>query len=291
MCRLGSRKADDDNVVVAPRISSGLRRRKHAILGGAVVLTAINVVLRVALRSSTDTLRAAQRFCPSEDEPCTRSDQFGFQVASFVMQSYMGGAGFLAWCWTKRAHTAVPNTPEGRLFGYLEEADRLNGGIFLYQWWDFFASPFIPGNCTPVLMVHHFLAGLCSWFSLEHQMVHHYAVFFGGCSEISSVFLVLCEFDVYFPATDGTPWASFILFCQVCFTLNFFYFRIVAWWRVSFRLWADVLYVQKRNLLEQYRPGKGWFLYVFLLLDILLGGLQLYWFFFEISPKVMEILL
>ena len=70
----------------------------------------------------------------------------------------------------------------------------------------------------------------------------------------------------------------------------FLWFRVINWWIVSYRLWADVLYVRRNKLAEQYRPGKAWFIYVFLVADVVLGLLQLYWFFFGIVPKILEVL-
>jgi hypothetical protein len=245
-------------------------------------------------------LAPADQFCTDQqdsEEPCSRSDLLAFQVASGTMMVFMGVSGFLAWHWTKRAH-AYTSTPEGRLFGYLEEADLLTTGICIFQMWDFFASMLIPEHCTVVFMAHHFLAGATALFSLEYQMVHYYAIFFGGCSEISSIFLVLCDFDVYFPSSgrsSGT-WGLCIFLCQAAFAFSFLYYRIIGWWMVSFRLWSDVAHVCQKNAsgscsAEEYRPGKiWWFLYVFLAMDTMLGILQVYWFGIGIVPKVIEIL-
>ena len=274
--------------VVPPAIPSGFARRRNGIVGALTLLTVVYCIVYIFLKDSTMFL-AAPQFC-RDDKACTRPDLFGFQVASAIMMTFMGSTGFLAWHWTRRAHTTIPSNPEGRLFGYLEEADKLNAGIFVFQTWDFLFSLTIPEHCTVIFLAHHFLAGLTSWFSLEYQFVHHYAIFFGGCSEISSIFLVFCDFDVYFPATRGSIWGIFILICQASFALSFFYYRVLAWFWVSVRLWSDVLYAKKRNLIEQYRPGTGWFLYIFLVMDVVLGGLQLYWFGFGILPKIMEIL-
>lgn len=202
----------------------------------------------------------------------------------------MGTTGFLAWHVSKRAQTAIPATPEGRLFGFLEESDRLNAGIFVFQVWDFLASLFIPEHATFIFLGHHVLAALTAWFSLEYQFVHYYALFFGGCSEISSIFLVLCDFDVYFPANRGSVWGGIILMCQASFTLTFLYYRVIAWWWVSYRLWCDVLHVVKKKTAQEHRPGKVWFLYIFLALDVVLGLLQVYWFGFGILPKIAEVL-
>ena len=200
----------------------------------------------------------------------------------------MALTGFTAWHVSKRAHSLA--TPEGRLFGYLEEADVLNAGIFVYQTWDFIFSLLIPEHSSMVFLAHHALAALTAWFSLEHQLVHHYAIFFGGCLEISSIFLVLCDFDVYFPASRGSLWGTVIIFCQAMFTLAFLYYRVIMWWVVSVQLWSDVLYIRDNKLAEQYRPGKVWCLYVFPVMDVVLGLLQLYWFGFGIVPKVFELI-
>jgi hypothetical protein len=204
------------------------------------------------------------------------------------MQMFMGITGFMAWHVSKRAHLAIPATPEGRLFGYLEEADRLNAGIFVFQVWDFFASLFIPEHATPVFLTHHLLAALCAYFSLEYQYAHHYAIFFGGCSEISSIFLVIADFDNYFPASQGTSWQGLVTACQGMFVLTFSYYRIVGWWQESYRLWSDALIVLDKK--SGLRPGKSLlFLYVFLAVDVALGLLQVYWFGFGILPKLVEI--
>lgn len=185
----------------------------------------------------------------------------------------------------------IPQTPEGRLFGYSKEADLLLTGIFVYQTFDFFCSLFIPEHATIVYLTHHLLAGLTAYLSLDLQMVHYYSVFFGGCSEISTIFLVLCDFDVYFPSQGGTVWGIIISFCQVMFTILFLYYRIIGWFNVSWQLWSDVLTVANKNgRIDEFRPGKSWFLYSFLLMDVLLGALQVYWFVFGIMPKILEII-
>jgi hypothetical protein len=224
----------------------------------------------------------------TEDGKCNRSDLFAFQATSAVMQLYMGLLGL--WTWhLSNAITTIPKTPEGRLFGYLKHADYLNTGIFIYQTFDFFASMLVPEHCTAIFLTHHLLAAFTAWMSLEFQMVHYYAIFFGGCSEISTIFLVLCDFNVYFPAQRGSLWGAIITLCQVSFTFTFLYYRVIGWWSVSFRLWSDVFVVAKKGAIERYRPGKAWFLYGFLVMDLLLGLLQIYWFGFGIVPKILEI--
>jgi hypothetical protein len=281
---------EKDGKVIPPTIESGFHRRRIPIFAGLLFLGTLYNSILFLFHDTTTWLRPANEYCTAvADGKCNRPDLFAFQAASGVMQLYMGLMGFWTWHWTKRV-MSVPQTPEGRLFGYLKEADWLNTGIFVYQTFDFFASLVVPEHCTAIFLSHHVLAAFTAWMSLEFQMVHYYAVFFGGCSEISTIFLVLCDFDVYFPAEHGSVWGAIITFCQVSFTLCFLYYRVIGWIQVSIPLWKDVLVVSRKGVIDNYRPGKAWFLYGFLVLDCLLGMLQLYWFGFGIVPKILEIL-
>jgi len=280
------------STTISPSIPSGFQRRKVPIAASMLGLITLYTSLTYFLKDSTTWLRPADEFCENATDggKCSRSDLFAFQATSAVMQLFMGGMGLYTWHIGKRCSKGLPQTPEGRLFGYLKEADTLLVGIFVYQTYDFFASMMVPEHNTAIFLGHHALASFTAWMSLEYQMVHYYAVFFGGCSEISTIFLVLCDFDVYFPAERGSTWGLVIMLCQVSFTFTFLYYRVIGWWQVSFGLWSDILAVRKKGIIEDYRPGKAWFLYAFLVMDTLLGSLQLYWFFFGLVPKILEIL-
>lgn len=276
--------------IIHPVIPPGFSRRKIPIAASILGLSVFCYGLKWFFQDAT-WLKPADEFCQNlgDGEKCVRSDLFAKQATSAVMQIYMGGMGLLTWHITRNVVKKIPQTPEGRLFGYLQEADKLNVGIFIYQTFDFFTSMMVPEHNNAIFLTHHVLAAITAWMSLEYQMVHYYAIFFGGCSEISTIFLVLCDLDVYFPAQDGSLWGLTILLCQVSFTLSFFYYRVIGWWQVSFQLWSDVFALVKKGSIEEYRPGKGWFLYGFLVMDFLLGSLQVYWFAFEIVPKVLEV--
>lgn len=288
---------NNKSTTISPAVSSGFTRQRVPIFASILGLAIFYNALCWFLKDST-WLRPADEFCKNETTDnnsgttkCSRPDLFAFQVVSAIMNLYMGGIGLWTWHITKKVVTDIPQTPEGRLFGYLKEADLLNAGIFVYQTLDFFLSMFVPEHATAIFLTHHLLTAICAWMSLEYQMVPYYAVYFGGCSEISTMFLVLVDFDFYFPAEDrGSLWGIIITVCQGSFALSFLYYRIIGWWQVSFQMWSDVFYVAKKGRIEEYRPGKGWFLYGFLVMDFLLGSLQVYWFAFEILPKILEVL-
>lgn len=207
------------------------------------------------------------------------------------MQLFMGLTG--GWLWHKSSmHES--QTVQGRLFGHVEHADKLLVGIFVFQVWDFFFSLSIPEHATAVFLIHHLLAALTAYWSLHWQMVQYYAVFFGGCSEISTIFLVVCDFNEYFPASRGSVWSTTVLLCQVLFVITFFYYRVVGWWITSKLLWSDALLVLNetdQNDDKFMKTGRRTaFLYLFLVMNVGLGTLQLYWFAFGILPKILEVL-
>mmetsp|Transcript_29507 Transcript_29507/g.69435 ORF Transcript_29507/g.69435 Transcript_29507/m.69435 type:complete len:264 (-) Transcript_29507:4-795(-) len=260
MC--GPTTKSQKETIVSPVVPSGFARRKTTILASLVGFIVFYNALRLLFRDASSLLRPTEEFCKdqAEGEPCVRSDLFGKQATSAVVQLYLGGMGLFTWHIAQKVVTKIPQTPEGRLFGYLKEADHLNTAIVVYQTFDFLTSMTVPEHNNPVFLIHHLLAAVTAYMSLEHQMVHYYAVFFGGCSEISTVFLVLCDFDVYFPVQDpGSLWGMIIQFCQASFVLTFFYYRVIGWWKVSFQLWSDVFAVAAKGTIEDYRPGKGWF--------------------------------
>jgi len=269
--------------VVAPLPeASGFTRWRGQIFGGLVFLSIAYVILYWV--GTQLNLQPAEQFCEGQEEACSRPDLFAFQFTAEIMQLFMGITGFMSWHNAKRR---AIKSPEARLFGFSEAADRLNAGIFVFQVWDFLFSLMIPEHATAVFLTHHVLAALTAYFSLEYQLVHYYALFFGGCSEISSIFLVFCDFDVYFPADNNGPaWKAFITLNQAMFTLLFLGYRVIGWWVVSYQLWKDVFSVDKKLASK----GKAWFLNIFLFMDLTLGLLQLYWFFFGMIPKIVEVL-
>jgi hypothetical protein len=116
---------------------------------------------------------ASPDYCPTT-EPCIRSDLFAFQVSSGLALSFCGILGVYTWHFSKRAHTHLPETAEGRLYGYLKESEQLAAGNFTFQFWDFWISLVIDEHRTAIMLAHHSIAALLSWLSLEYQVLHYY---------------------------------------------------------------------------------------------------------------------
>lgn len=269
---------------ISPTVPTGVPRMQNYILSGFVFLTVTYAAVVYFLRDSASFLTPAEEFCTDKHEKnnagdCSRPDLFAFQFGSGLAIVFCGITGFSAWHISKRAHSALPNTPEGRLFGYLLESEKLAAANFTFQFWDFFVSLLIEEHCTTIMMIHHLMAALVSWCSLDNQYLHYYGVFFLGLSEFSSIFLVFVDVAKFFPPTPGTYYDTWVnMVCGPLFVVTFFYYRVFLWWKVSYLLWSDALTVLRNGVAEKLRPGRSYVLYIFLTLNPILGVLQLYWF-------------
>jgi len=84
---------------------------------------------------------------------------------------------------SKRASTALPQTPQGRYFGNvlgdgrapLPEADWICAAIVIFQGWDFVVSMFFEEHCTGIMMCHHLVAFVCGFFCLVYEVNPYYA--------------------------------------------------------------------------------------------------------------------
>lgn len=115
----------------------------------------------------------ADEFCvrhADTTKPCSRPDLFAFQVSSGLALTYCAWIGSYCWYITRRAHTNIPQTPEGRLYKYLWESEKLAAVSFTFQLWDFFISLLIPEHSTAIMLTHHILAATVSWFALNNQV-------------------------------------------------------------------------------------------------------------------------
>ena len=256
--------------------SSGFQRRKTSVEIGLLILS----ITYGTVFWLNPEIQVASSYCPEQDEgiPCYRPDLIAYKVTSAMCMTYMGLMGLYNWYFTKRLQELSQTSPEDRLFGPCDAGDHQNVAIFCYQVWDFCVSLTIPEHMEPIFLVHHVLAALAGYFSLDTGMVPYYAVYFGGCSEVSSIFLVFADMDELVPPTSGSTYEQCILLCKTLFALSFTYYRVVKWWIVSVQMWSDSLLVLRTGSGEKQRPGKSFFLYVFLALNALLGMMQLFWF-------------
>lgn len=161
----------------------------------------------------------------------------------------------------------------------------INAVIVVFQGWDFGMSCLFDEHRTAMMLTHHALAFVCGYFCLVYEVLPYYAVYFGGVSEFSSIFLCILEFFQVFPpstlAPPPTPLSSILpiveTVSQAIFVLTFFTFRIVGWTLMAYWFIRDGSYVIRKGIFKTLRPGSGWFLWYMIAMAIFLGSLQVYW--------------
>ena len=269
---------------VSAEIPSGLPRMMPYILASFSAQVVLYAILYYTFRESTSILgflpSPADEYCVdvSSSSTCSRSDLFAFQITSGFPFLFCGVTGFYTWYISGRSHSTIPLTPQGRLFGYIPEAELIAAIFFSYQFFDFIVSISIPEHCTTIMMTHHAMAATVGWCSVRYQYLQHYGVYYLGLSEVSSIFLVIVDLSKYFPPIPGSLYDQFVGICGPAFVLSFTIYRVIMWWPISLQLFRDVYEVLKSGQASKLRPGKEWVLFVFLGLNLPLGVLQLYWF-------------
>lgn len=144
---------------------SRLRPMLPLILCGYVFNTALYFGTEVFLPYTGWNFTPVSQHCPVDNPSCTRTDLFAFQIVSLLNLTYLGVLGLYAHYGSKKK---TPKYTQGRMFGYLIEADYVNLGIIVFQGWDFIASIFFEEHCTMIMMTHHLLAFICGLYSLEY---------------------------------------------------------------------------------------------------------------------------
>jgi hypothetical protein len=159
---------------IPPHIPSGFSKLRGAIIGNLCCLTALYAAIYYGFRNSDTVLgfpKTSQEYCADVSAPfCSRSDLFAFQVSSGLAISACAVLGFYTWHVSRRVHTALPCTPEGRLYGYLPESEKLAAIHFAFQFWDFFISLLIPEHRTAMMLLHHLAAATVCYMSLQYQV-------------------------------------------------------------------------------------------------------------------------
>ena len=104
--------------------------------------------------------------------------------------------------------------------------------------------------------------------------------------------LLFIDVARFFPPIPGSKYDKFIgIVCNPLFALTFTYYRVWAWWKVSFQLFQDCQHVLQTGKATKLRPNRNHVLYVMMFCNILLGVLQLYWYQYIIYGilKVLDI--
>ena len=160
---------------IAPAIPSGFPAFKYRMLYAFIGFTILYfgvIELFPQLNAFLELPPSAAEFCPP-DKACWRSDLFSFEVVSGVALMWCGFMGFYAWH-IQKCHLQIPDTPEGRLFGYLPSAHQLTAVGTTFQVFDLFVSLLIKEQREPLMLAHHIMAATVSWYGLNNQYFHYY---------------------------------------------------------------------------------------------------------------------
>jgi hypothetical protein len=155
---------------ISPTIPSGFPRYRNQMFLGFVVFSFFYFAVAAKFDSINQFLKlppSAEKLCP--DGPCWRGDLFSFEIVSGIALMWCGLVGFWAWH-VKGIHKSVPQTPEGRLFGYIPEAHLLTAVGTTFQVFDLFVSILIPEMRKPEFLCHHIMAATVSWYGLNNQV-------------------------------------------------------------------------------------------------------------------------
>lgn len=230
-------------------------------------------------------LTPAPKYCPSP-QPCTRPEIFAIELVCMSSFLYMAFKSISFWQIYKIQLKEIPATPLGRVFGFHNESQNITAFSLVFQGWDLLVTPFIPEFATPIMIVHHLLAAFVSYVGLEYQVFNYYSMFYFALSEVSSIPLVILSLSKYFPPEEGSLLETLKTIAEPLFAATFSYYRVYLWSQVTYQIWKDGIYVIKADLVDKYRPGKTWTLFVILLSALILSFMQYYWFSLVVQAVV-----
>jgi len=289
---------------------NAIRTHQSSIILGVGFLTAVYVGVYFW---NPKFLPVARSYCDDHDLPlhpdtqlCYRPDLIAYKAASFLAMCYMGLTGFYRFHFSpslrkeyqqhvdhKKTDDADIAMIEYRVFGKSVAAskeksskisiaaDDQSTAILCYQIWDFVVSVTIPEHADPIFLFHHIMTGATAYYSLFYRFVPYYSIFYGGCTEVSSIFLVLLDLDTLLhdlaePQADSANILNGIVEAsKISFAVAFALYRVYGWLSRCVMMWNDCHYAMAHYETTKARPLS--FLYVFLTTGVVLGALQLYW--------------
>ena len=87
----------------------------------------------------------------------------------------------------------------------------------------------------------------------------------------------------------GSSYWTIVELCKPLFALSFFYCRIVVWLKLSYQLWQDAYTVVTTGSLQKFRPGKTYGINLFLISNVLLSILQIYWLYIIVMMALDDV--
>mmetsp|Transcript_9532 Transcript_9532/g.19033 ORF Transcript_9532/g.19033 Transcript_9532/m.19033 type:complete len:281 (-) Transcript_9532:152-994(-) len=242
--------------------------QQEMVVGGVLFLASFYAYVLSYLKTIPDLPLSPSQYCDTE-KPCSRPDLVAFQYTCFIPLTLLGVFGTI--CILRPA----PLTPTSRMYSEQRYERLILSVSQSFQYWDLLMSIMIPFHRSAIMLVHHFLAFLVSYYGSRYTSLLYYGSFFCGASEVSSIGLCFVDLNNILGEYYSGPWVEAI---KVYFVVTFFIFRIALWmFRYMPRLFSDAMYVLELDT-EVCRRGLGWQIKGFCVICLLLAGLQLFWF-------------
>ena len=173
-------KDKDGAVLPDTGVPSGFPQYRTRMFWGCAMMTVLYCISIATFDSIRQIIKlppSAPEYCQprqkdgdeSSVSPCWRADLFAFEVVSGLALIWCGYKGFMAWH-VKRIHETISDTPEGRLFDYIEEGHVLTAVSTTFQLFDLGVSLLIPEQRQFLFLCHHIMAATVSWYGLNNQV-------------------------------------------------------------------------------------------------------------------------
>ena len=183
-----------------------------------------------------------------------------YQIVSGACTLYTAGLGWYGTFYD------YGTTNDDRLYGRSDTALLLGEVMTAYQMWNLVVCClFVKEYCTVNFIVHHFTTMLLS-STVLHPYVNHYALFYIGIAETSSIPLTVMD-NIKFLKL-GYP--RLLSLARGTFGALFFALRVVAWTYVNVYFWYD-------HIVNRHRIHSVPVVALFLVSNVGLTGLQYYW--------------
>ena len=197
------------------------------------------------------------------------------QVVSCITNAILAFTGLYLWCVAPDA--SLDGSRELRTRAHSESSASLTALMCGFQLYGISIAlvfePSLRGKHGFEMLGHHVISLLLTVLGLAYTYLHFYAPFFMGAVELSSIPLggVDCfkQFKQLRPRFPLVYEAS-----RVAFSLSFIGVRVLYWPYISWAFWHDSLHEMRAT---DAAAIPSWVVLTFLLCNLLLTALQMYW--------------
>lgn len=159
--------------------------------------------------------------------------------------------------------------------GAYEESIFVKNNILIpmlaYQWWNFCGGLYLPEFGDFASLAHHVVTMGIAYFSISGPVWQYYAVYFLGCSEVSTVPLTIVDIFAKFPRLcERFPTVNSV--SRLLFAFLFLVSRVIYFPILDYSFWMDNYELHQSGKVRQYLP-----IVFFLVANIFMTGLQFFW--------------